>query len=76
MYLVFKTIHGQIEWEDRFEVESLEEFVQSRNKRVRESGSNRDLFSVDSPFRVKEIGGDGKTVGTYHVCEAKGSRLI
>ena len=76
MHVVFKTIHGEIQWEEKFEVDSLEAFVQLRNKRAREAGSNRDLYSVDSPRVVTEMGGNGKISGTYHLCEADGCKLI
>ena len=76
MHLVFKTKHGEILWEEKFEVESLETFVQTQNKRIRELGSDRDLLYVDSPRVVTEMGWDGKLSGTYHLCETNGCKLI
>ena len=76
MTLVFKNMHGEILWEQKFEVESLEAFVQMRNRRVRETGSDRDLYFIESPRTVKEMDWNGKLSGTYHLCAADGYRLI
>ena len=76
MHLVFRTIHNQILWDEKFEVESLEAFVEKRNKRVIESGSKRATFYVSSPRQVTETEWDGKIKGTYNLCDPNSCRLI
>jgi hypothetical protein len=76
MYLVFKDKFGDLNWDEKFEAESMESFVESRNKRVIKLGSKRVLFFVDSPRVVTELTWDGKIKGTYHPCEKDSHRLV
>jgi hypothetical protein len=76
MHLVFKDKFGEYMWHEKFEVESLEAFVEKRNKRMYELGAKRPLFYVDSPNQVSELTRDGKAHGTYHLCEKDITRLI
>jgi hypothetical protein len=76
MHIVFKDKFGDYKWYKKFEVNSLEEFVEKRNKRVLEMGSKRPTFYLDSPATITETEWDGKLKGTYHLCEKDIHRLL
>lgn len=76
MHIVFKTVQGEILWDEKLEVESLESFVETRNRRVREMGSQRDVYFLDSPHRVIENFWDGRIKGHYYICEKDVNRMV
>ena len=77
MHIVFQDKDGDINWREKLEVESLEQFVKATNQRVRECGINRETHFVDSARRVRVYSAvDGSLEGTYLVCDPKVHRLV
>jgi hypothetical protein len=68
---------SSIEWNEIFEVESLEAFVKETNQRVRESGVNTDVCCMESATRVRKVSAvDGTFEGTYYAWDAKNHRYL
>ena len=76
MHLVPKTPHGEIKWEDAFEVSSLQEFVSERTKRLREVGVEHHRYSTVSERQVDLRDGNGKLIESYHLCATNPFRLL
>jgi hypothetical protein len=78
MHIVFKDKHGDIKWDNKIEVESLEEFVKDRNQRARNNtGVQRDICFVSSKSTVTEYSQiDWAIAGKYYVCDPKVARLL
>jgi len=77
MYIVFKDKWGDIKWNERIEVASLDAFAEKINQRVMEMGSKRPTHWVESSHTIRVTEWDGKLNGTYHVCsEEKPYRLL
>jgi hypothetical protein len=76
MYVVRKDVNGEIDWDEKIEIESLEAFASQQKMTLREIGLDRESFSVVSPRSVEHRNGHGKLVETYHLCQKSGCDLI
>lgn len=63
---------GDIRWQEKFEVKSLEVFTASQNERQAKYGYHFGVISPDCVAETKQ----GKTLRTYHVCAEKGCLLL
>jgi hypothetical protein len=76
MLLVPKTKHGDIEWDDTFEVESVKSWVDERNNKMKEMGINHRYWAI-SEREAQYCDGGGRLIKSFHLCEKKPScRLI
>ena len=76
MYVVRKDVNGQIEWDEKLEVKSLQEFTLSFKKRLSELGLHNETVSVVSETSVEHRNGQGRIVETFHLCQESGSKLL
>lgn len=68
MHIVFKDKYGDIKWDKRIEVDSLESYSDRMNQRVLEMGSKRPTHYVVDTHSIMVTEWDGKEKGTYHIC--------
>lgn len=76
MHIVPKTKHGQILWDEKSEVPSLEEFASKRSKRLHECGLSNDTVAKISDRCVEHRDSQGRVVETFHLCHATEWRLL
>jgi hypothetical protein len=76
MFIVRKTLDGDLKWSETHEIESLEVFALNFNKRLIEIGVKGQRYSVVSKHQVDYRDADGKLIESYHACEKNPYRLI
>lgn len=64
-----------LEWSKVFEVSSLKEWVDERNKKTEEMKINHRYWAL-SEFTAEYCDGGGRILKSYHACEKNPFRLI
>ena len=80
MFLVPKTPYGEILWAEKFEVDSLEDFAETKNAGLSDhfpkGYSVPRLYTITSPRCVEFREPSGKLRESYHACKETGCQLI
>lgn len=76
LLLVEQTLHGELLWDEVFEVSSLQEYVDQMNKNIRAAGVDHDSFAVASQREVIYRDGHGRIVRRFKVCQSNPYRLV
>jgi hypothetical protein len=75
MFVVPTTPYEEHEWENVFEVSSLENWVEERNNKMTEMGINHRYWAI-SERKAEYCDGSGKLIKSYLACEKNPFRLI